>query len=179
MPLAFLLLLLVVPAAAEPLGVRVVLGLTDKAATTWDGSVTVDGGRVGSIEGWRFEGEDAVDGASWRAATRPIRLFGGAAFQGQRPIVANGVIVWLSQAEESTQLRVKTAQGEFSVSLAEIPFGKSVRRLDDRVIVDRVPPAARVTATSEEQDYPAAAAGKSGDLWLAYLEFKHHPEHDR
>src|SRR5512141_245810 len=138
MPLVVLLLVLVVSAAAQPLGVRVVLGLTDKAATTWDGSVTVDRGRVGSIEGWRFEGEDSVNGASWRAATRPIRLFGGGR-QGPPPIVANGVIVWLAQAEENAQLRVKTAQGEFTVGLAEIPFGKSVHRLDDRVMVDRVP----------------------------------------
>jgi hypothetical protein len=163
MPLVLLLLLLVVPVAAEPHGVRVVLGLTDKAATTWDGSVTVDRGRAGSIEGWRFEGEDAVDGASWRAATRPIRLFGGAAAgQGQRPIVANGVIVWLDQAEESTQLRVKTAQGEFTVDLAEIPFGKSVRRLDDRVMVDRVPPPARAATcgwpTSSSSTTPSMTA---------------------
>ena len=178
MPLVLLLLVLVVPAAAQTMGVRVVLGLTDKAATTWDGSVSVDRGKVGSIDGWRFEGEDAVNGASWRAATRPIRLFGGGR-QGQPPIVANGVIIWLTQAEESAQLRVKTAQGEFTVDLAEIPFGKSVRRLDDRVTVDRVPPAARLTTTPDEQDYPAAAADKNGNLWLACLEFKHHPDHDR
>jgi hypothetical protein len=173
-----LVLLLGVSAAAEPFGVRIILGLTDQETATWNGSASIDRGRIGLVEGWRFEGEDGVNGSSWRAQTHPIRLFGAQAKQGPA-VVANGVVVWLAEAEESSRLTVKTTQGEFSVVLSEIPFGKSVRRLDGRVMLDRLPRTTRLTATPDEQDYPSVAMDKGGDLWLAYIEFKHHPEHNR
>ena len=37
--------------------------------------------------------------------------------------------------------------------------------------LDRLPPATRITDSPDEQDYPAAATDKSGNVWLAYLEF--------
>jgi hypothetical protein len=36
-----------------------------------------------------------------------------------------------------------------------------------------------VTSSADEQDYPAAAADSSGRVWVAYMEFKHNPDHDR
>ena len=70
-------------------GVRLILGLGDRATVRWDESVTMDRGRVLSIEGWRFDGEDAVTGTSWKVSTHPIRLF-GAGKKGAPPAVANG-----------------------------------------------------------------------------------------
>ncbi len=160
-------------------GVRLIFGLTDKEQAKWDGSVTVEGARVASIDPWRFEGEDAIlDNSSWRVSTHRIRLFGGGR-NGPPPFVANGVVVWLAGANDSTQLRVKTAQGDFTVRLADIPYGKMQHALDGRVMADRIPPASEITSTSDEQDYPAVAADRNGNLWLAYLEFRHNPDHDR
>ena len=178
MPQVLLLLLLVVPAAAQTLGVRVVLGLTDKVATTWDGSVSVERGRVGSIEGWRFEGEDSVNGASWRAATRPIRLFGGARARDRRPSSPTASSSGWPRPRRTrncaSRPRRASSRWAWRKFLSEIgaPFGRP-RDGGPRA------PAARLTTTPDEQDYPAAAADKNGNLWLAYLEFKHHPEHDR
>lgn len=160
-------------------GVRLVLGLTDQAETKWDGSVSVSRGRIEGIDPWRFEGDDAVlDGSSWRVSTHRIRLFGGGR-QGQPPFVANGVLVWLSDENPDTELKVATAQGSFSVRLADIPYGKAVRALNGRVMADRIPPSAAIAPHPDEQDYPAAAADKRGNVWLAYLEFRHNPDHDR
>jgi hypothetical protein len=166
-------------AAAEDVGVRLILGLTDKATTTWDGSAEARGGaRIQSAEGWRFEGQDAIVAPnSWRAATHTIRLFGAAA--APRPVVANGVILWLTGASESTTIEVQTAQGNFAVALSDIPFGKMIHLLNGRVMADRVPSALAVTTSPEEQDMPAAAAAQSGEVWMAYLEFRHHADHNR
>jgi hypothetical protein len=41
------------------------------------------------------------------------------------------------------------------------------------VAADRIPQSTRLTASPDEQDYPVAAEALNGDLWLAYLEFKH------
>ena len=45
--------------------------------------------------------------------------------------------------------------------------------------IDRLPPSSQVTSSLEEQDYPAAALAPNGDIWLAYLEFKHNPDHNK
>ena len=158
-------------------GVRLLLGVTDRVEMKWDGSVSADRGRILSIDGWRFEGQDAIEGASWRASTHRIRLFGARGAQ-QPPFVANGVIVWLEPVDENATLNVKTANGAFSVKLSEIPFGKRTTALAGRVAAERIPMAWQVTNSAEEQDYPAAAVDKNGSIWLAYVEFKHNPDHN-
>lgn len=182
--LALSLLLLgsvVIPVQAA-VGVRIVFGLTDQADTVWDGSVTARGATVAGIEPWRFEGADAINGSSWKASTHEVRLFGGRGLFGATqtiPIVANGVVVLLTGESESAELDIKTAQGNFSVRLRDIPFGTMTHALGNRVMIDRVPPATQITQDAEEQDYPAAAADSSGNVWLAYLEFTHNKDHNR
>jgi hypothetical protein len=157
-------------------GVRVILGLTDRAETKWDGSVKAEGARVTAVEGWRFEGADEVTGTSWRASTHRIRLFGGGR-AGQPPFTANGVVVWLDGETESTQLTFQTAQGGFAVKLADIPFGRRASALEGRVMADRVPGSTQIAKGSDEQDYPAAAVDKNGGVWLTYVEFRHNKDH--
>jgi hypothetical protein len=185
--LLFLALGFVVESQAA-VGVRLIMGLTDSKSEKWDGSVTATGARVLKLEQWRFDVEaqpggtwtaDQITGpTSWQLATHRVRVFGGGRL-GQPAFVANGIFVWLDGESNNTQLNVKTAQGNFTVRLADIPYGKSQKLLDGRVMADRVPPSSQITNTPEEQDYPAVAAGKNGDIWLAYVEFKHNPDHDR
>ena len=162
-------------------GIRVILGLTDREPTAWDGKVTARDAQISSLEPWRFEGQDAVQGTSgWRVRLHPIRLFGGGAAAGaQRPLVGNGVIVRLASAGSGASLHFDTQQGNFDVALSEIPYGKSARALGGRVLVDRIPPSTRITSSPEEEDYPAAATDKNGNIWLAYVEFRHNKDHDR
>src|SRR5919108_518463 len=50
---------------------RVVFGLNEQKPTDWSGKVDVQGGEVASLEGWRFEDTDAVQGlAAWKCETR-------------------------------------------------------------------------------------------------------------
>src|SRR5438874_13204205 len=97
-------------------GVRILLGLTDTDVTKWDGSVTARGAQITSVEPWRFEGQDAIQGNSWTASSHGIRLFGGGGQFGlqQAPHVANGVIVRLAGAPTDAELQITTAQGNFS-----------------------------------------------------------------
>ena len=94
------------------------------------------------------------------------------------PLVPNGVIVRLTGQSPNAELAVNTAQGNFTIRLADLPYGKMVPELGGRVTVDLVPPVAALTDDPQEQDYPAATA-KDGTIWLAYIEFKHNPNHDR
>jgi hypothetical protein len=162
-------------------GVRILLGMTDKQPTKWDGSVRARGTEVRSIEPWRFDGGDSLQGSGWKLSTHPARLFNAGSQIGLAsvPLVPNGVIVRIASAAPDAQLDVETAQGNFSVRLSDIGFGKVTHPLDGRARVDLVPPADQITNDREEQDYPVAAAAPDGTVWLAYAEFKHHKDHDR
>ena len=180
MKAAFVVALFIVHAQAA-VGVRVIFGLTDRAEVKWDGSVAARGGRIVSIEPWRFEGTDALRGNSWTASTHPIRLFGGRGLFGnvtELPHVANGVMLYLDDSNENTSIDITTTQGNFTIRLSEIPYGKVANALSNRVMIDRIPPVTQLTSSPEEQDDPAAIADKSGNVWVAYMEFKHNPDHN-
>ena len=163
-------------------GVRILLGATDTESVRWNGSVTARGAQVTAVEPWRFEGQDAIlTGNSWRASTHAIRLFGNGGQFGltRPPHVANGVIVRLSSGNPDVEVQVNTEQGNFGIRLADIPYGKMQAALAGRVLVDRLPPSTQITNDPEEQDYPAAVVDKSGNIWLAYVEFRHNRNHDK
>jgi hypothetical protein len=171
-------LLLVPTAFAEDIGLRIVFGDHDNQSTAYDGSLTIrNGGALASLSGWRFEGTDAVTGSSWKLSTRPMRVRG--AQQGAQPIVANGIVAQLTGVTPSTEMEVTTAQGNFTLRLADVPFGAPARPLSMRAYVERIPATAPLGNTPNEEDYPVAAAAPNGDIWIAYLSFTHHPEHNR
>lgn len=179
---SIVLLLAVCAQARGAVVVRVVFGVGDTAPVVWDGSATVRNGHLGRIDPWRFESPDAIQGNSWKASTRQARQFGGEGLFGLRaqiPMAANGVILRLDDASEATEIDVTTAQGNFTIRLRDIPYGRWMPALNNRVSIDRIPPTTQLTNSPEEQDYPAAATDKSGTIWLAYMEFRHNPEHNR
>ena len=57
----FLLFGFCVPGMAE-VGVRVLFGVTDKDPAKWDGSATVDHGKITKTDPWRFSKEDDILG---------------------------------------------------------------------------------------------------------------------
>ena len=158
-------LLLGMPADAA-VGVRLIFGPGEREQVKWDGSATARGTEIKLVEPWRFDDGDSINGNSWRISTHPIRLFGGANQQ-NAPVVANGVILTLDDTSNA-EIDVNTAQGNFTIRLRDIPYGKPINALNGRVMVDRIPAAAQLTSSPEEQDYPAAATDKSGKVWIAY-----------
>jgi len=156
-----------IPIRAE-IGIRVILGITDKEPARWDGSASVDRGRITKIDPWRFSKEDEILGKnSWKASTRQLTVRTATE---ARPVVSNEIILWLSGEDESTEIHLKTVQRDFSLRLSDLPYGKFGHALDGRVAVDRIPPSLQVTGSRDEQDYPVAALAPNGDIWLAYLE---------
>ena len=175
------LLLFVASSAKAQVSVRVLFGLTDAEPVRWDGTITAQGGKIDSIEPWRFEGTDAIVGSTWHLNTHPIRLFNAGtqvSARGVSNVVANGLIVNLASPDGSTELKLTTAQGDFAFRLDQVVYGKPLAKLDGRVLVDRIPPSVRITDTPDEEDYPSAATGKNGEVWLAYVQFRHNPDHN-
>jgi hypothetical protein len=160
--------------AQSPASFRVLLGVTDSASTRWDGTITARQAGNFKAEGWRFEGVDNIDGSLFHLNTHPPR---GALNQGAGGIVANGFIINADGLTESSEFSITTAQGDFTFRAAEVPYGPGVYKLGGRVHIDRVSAASRLTATTDEEDYPTTATAPNGDVWLAYVKFTHNPKY--
>jgi len=156
------ILLLAAPASAA-VAVRILLGVSDSAETSWNGGVTARGARITAVEPWRFDGDDAMlPGNRWKMSTHLMRRFGTAVNPAVQTFGANGVVVQLEGETEDAVLEVETPRGAFSVRLNEIPMGKSTTGLAGKAIADRVPPTWRITSSADDQDYPVAAADSKG-----------------
>jgi hypothetical protein len=167
--------------AQQRFSVRILLGVTDAEPIRWDGTIRTQSGTIASLEPWRFEGNDGIAGLTWHCSTHLVRLFSGTTpvfNKGVNSFVPNGVIANLS-ADENAEIKVTTAQGDFSFTLKDLTYGKPLLKLGGRVWVDRLPPSFQITKTPEEEDYPSAAAAPNGDVWLAYVQFRHNPEHNQ
>ncbi len=62
--------------AQAPAAFRVLCGVTDATPTRWDGSLKVKNAGPFTLEGWRFEGDDSVNGNHFHFSTRAARRFG-------------------------------------------------------------------------------------------------------
>ncbi len=114
---------------------------------------------------------------AWKASIHIMRTFGAAQRPGMQMPAANGVIVFLNSNNDNAAVMVHTAQGDFRIGLRDVPWGAFKAELGGKVLADRVPGYQQITDSPEEQDYPASAVAKDGTLWIAYLEFKHAPNH--
>src|SRR5581483_7915512 len=173
---------LALPASADETAFRILFGLTDNEPQRWDGSLQVTGARADALEPWRFEADDRITGTSWNASTHAVRLFsGGRQFvtQGITSVVANGIILRVSTTNESSEVRVRTAQGNFEFRPATLEYGTPIVLLNGRVAVERIPASMRLSDSRDEEDYPSAAKAPNGDVWIAYMQFKHSPSHNQ
>ncbi|MDB6116294.1 MAG: hypothetical protein JWO08_75, partial [Verrucomicrobiaceae bacterium] len=181
----FLLLLILCSAVrAEDAGLLLQLGLGDKEATEWDGSLKVSAGKVVEITGWRFERQDKVVGTEgWKAGTRAAAVQGRAnnpkklgmakrAQQNLGPIQENGVFVRLQGVTTDSVVEVTTTQGNFSFKLADVKYGDPLELLDGRAAAVRTAVTGkRLSPERTEDDYPAIALGKKNKVYVTYQSF--------
>ncbi|MGC3971269.1 MAG: hypothetical protein QM775_29185 [Pirellulales bacterium] len=174
-------------AAAADFGVQIRFGLTDEKSTAWDGTITPSVGRVTHIGGWRFGKGDAVAGTTgWKATTRPLAQTGrgnnqqkaAAAArrrqnQAKQPMADNGVVVSFTGVEYDTVVKVSTKQGDFEFKFGELTYGNAFERLDGKVEIQRTAAAEPVGNLPSDDDYPAAALGPDGTVYVAWVSFTH------
>ncbi len=148
----------------------VILGVGDKSATVWDGSITATGASILGLRGWRFSGTDAITGINtWKLSTRGAPPPPGGT---TGPMQENGVIVTVSATTDPIAFNVKTAQGDFSFSSPDVPFGVTKPALNGSARVAQTAAALQLTSSDEEEDFPAMA--QSGDdVYVTYTRFVH------
>jgi len=160
------------PAPAPPPGAafRIVFGLKDPAARSWDGRLQVPGGRLISLTGWHFGPEDRVDPAGqWKCATRP-RAFNPAVIE---PPAPTPILVGLISVVEGPRVEVTTANGSFGFAVSDLPAHGARLFLDGQAAVERVPAVERHDQAGAEDDYPVLAPEPSGGaLWMAWQSYQ-------
>ncbi len=161
----------------------ILFGIGDTEPTKWDGSIEATGARVLSMQGWRLDEGDAVEGneirsGEWKLSTRHVFMSWGGRGAGikKQPVMENGLYLTAELTDANPQFQIQTAEGDFSFRPEEAPFGKTLEFLEGRVSVERVPLTSQLTASlptsMEEQDHPATVESNR-TIYLAYVEFTH------
>lgn len=159
------------------IAVLIELGIKDAQPTSWSGRARVTGARVVRREGYRFrEGDKLVDLDGWEASShRPLRL------PKNQPAVAKmegistvGIVLQLVELQPGAVLKLEPRDKEFepvAIPLDEAITGKARYFANEHGLVRRISVASQVALTQTEDDFPAAAYGPDGTLWVAYISY--------
>ncbi|MBM3814248.1 MAG: hypothetical protein FJW20_21700 [Acidimicrobiia bacterium] len=158
---------------------RVVVGLTDLEAKEFRGKVTVTGGEVVSMKGWRFSQQDrAGDNGEFQFTTkignlenqlRQGELYGQTGWNDPniRRLIPQGVIVRV-RATAQSRVKFESAAGTFEYPAARAPYAA----LGGNARVDWMPMEEKISAEGRADDYPAVTMGPNGERWVAWLSYK-------
>src|SRR5206468_10323481 len=114
--------------------------------------------------------------SGWKASSHPgLRLPPrNAALKGLEPIATVGVVLHLADVAHDASLVVEvkdTKNPRVTVPLQEVLAGKSRPLWDGAAVLRRVSTSAALTTGHTEDDFPAAAYGPDGTLWVAYVSY--------
>jgi hypothetical protein len=155
---------------------RVRFGLTDGEPRSWDGSLSVSGGKLLGLRLWRPHPEDRLEGAAWKLATRAGMNFQKRPWEPEltsppQPYVnPTGIIVDV-QGGSGMRVRFATSQGNFEVRPFDLAPGVAQRFLNGGAIADRVPSAQSISSRDFQNDFATLAALPNGQVWVAWIAY--------
>jgi hypothetical protein len=145
-----------------------------KVETTWDGRVEVAGGQIDSVRLWADDPRDVVEGNQFTLGTHRAVPWFIQQWKGKPGAPQDaGLVVELRRVTPDSELSFETAQGNFAFKPAEIPWGGARGFLDGLVQVSRLAGVTTLLSAPTEDDYPSAATGPDGELYVAYVAFTH------
>ncbi len=165
-------------ASADAVSFLITFGYQRQAEKTYDGSLRVNGGRLLSLEDWRFLAGDTLQSPSWKLRihrtmfeNQPDRPTTMPSVVPARNLVPAGVIATVDGS--ATSVDVDTAQGKFTIASSQLDYGRPLQFLGGDVIIQRVPGAEQVSPqNAEEHDYPSLTVTRSGAVWYAWQAYR-------
>ena len=133
---------------------------------------------------------------TWAAAFRSVADVNGYAAvpraAGQRPranrprqqaaaqaaAAAVTVMVTVAPEDDAATLQIETDGGTASIRLGEVGFQQPQKYLNGLITAKKLYAATRVVASPTENDYPSAARGPDGTIWVAYVAYQRGGEPD-
>jgi hypothetical protein len=155
-------------------------GQKDINLRDWSGQATITGATVVQREGYRFHAQDKLTGADgWTASThRPVRAPAGMpAITKLEPVATVGVVLHMEDVQADAKIGIALKTGEKAeVPLSDVLAGKTIALWNGTAVARLVTTATPVAIDKTEDDFPAAAYGSDGTLWVAYIRYKHRDE---
>jgi hypothetical protein len=160
--------------AQPPVAVLIEVGLKDENPTKHAHRYSVSGAKVVHREGYRFrEGDKLTDPDGWEVSThRALRVPpNNAALARTEGIATLGVVLHLADLSEDATLTLEPRdKGEkATVALKDVLASQTKKLWDGAASVRRVTTTTALNAGKTEDDFPAAAYGPDGTLWVAYI----------
>jgi hypothetical protein len=150
-------------------------GVRDANVRDWSGKIGVSGATVLRREGYRFRETDKLVGDDgWQASShRAIRgAKGNPVVAKIEPIASVGVVYQLQDVQSEAKLTIALAGGEKAeVKVADVLAGKAQQLFGGDALARLVSAAEPVAVGKTEDDFPAAAYGPDGTLWVAYVAY--------
>jgi hypothetical protein len=160
-----------------PVAILIQMGLKDQQPTAWSGAAHVQGAKVVHREGYAFRDSDKlIDPDGWEASSRrPIRVPRNAPqVAAQEGIGSVGVILHLSDLQPDATLTLEpkdTALGKVSVPMKDVLTGHRQLVWDGKAAVRLLSTATPLVTAKTEDDFPSAAYGPDGTLWVAFISY--------
>jgi hypothetical protein len=167
-----------------PAAILIEMGLKDDKPTPWSGRADISGAKAVHREGYRFrDGDKLIEPNRWEASShRPVPL---PPQNPARPMPPpNPAQLRMKPATVGVVLHLVDVQPEATLTLdaggknptTEVPLkgilaGQTKLLWDGQVAVRRISTATPVATAKTEDDFPAAAYGPDGTLWLAYISY--------
>jgi hypothetical protein len=162
---------------APPAAVLVEMGLKDREPTNWSCRFSLTKARLLRREGYRFGPGDQTRGANaWVATThRPPRLPPRRPdLRRMEPVATVGVVFHISDILPGAELRLEPYRPDLqpaTIPLDDVLAGRTQAIWDGAAVVRRVSGTVALSGGQTEDDFPAAAYGPDGTLWLAYVTY--------
>ncbi len=161
-----------------PAAVLIEMGAKDKQPEKWSGRAVVNGAKVVHREGYRFRQDDKLlDPDRWEVSShRGLRVPPrNPAVSRREGIATIGIVLHLSDIADDASLSLTTAREgaeKAEVKLKDVLTGHAKELWGGKARVRLITTATPLTSGKTEDDFPAAAYGPDGTLWVAYISYK-------
>jgi hypothetical protein len=160
-----------------PVALLIEFGAKDTKPTQWNGKAAVSGAKVVHREGYRFRPgtkDHLTEPDGWQMSShRGMRVPANQpAAARQEPIATVGVVLHLADLQPDAKLTIEStepAHPSAVVAVKDVLAGAPHKLWDGEAVVRRVTAAQPVASGATEDDFPAAAYGPDGTLWVAYV----------
>ena len=170
--LCFVALVAALPLPAQQ-RFRILFGGADPAVVDWSGSIAAESGGATIVTAYHFGPSETFDDLSWKCGNQwdgklQMEPKDAADFP---PTRWKGVVVDVEGGDQ-TRVSIETKQGNAVFRAGEVRYQETLKRLDGRIRVERVPSAERMSESLADDDYPAMTIGPDGRVWVAWIAFE-------
>lgn len=168
---------------SEMMQFRITVGLADTQPKPWQGRITVAGGALDSLGGWRFSAADhaAQDGSfsfetkigNFENQLRTSFPYGQTDWGDPniRRLIPQGLILRL-RAADPARVTFASPAGTFEFDTASVPFHSALAVLDGNARIERMPAEQKLSESGYADDEPALAIAPDGTPWTAWVSYQ-------